>query len=430
VFSKILYSHPKIKEKNFVLQTYLDLLLPQVDKEVFSLEKPYTQLNFPYEGGVTGYFSRNMTPEDLKLIREVLIKEKKSIKQVEEKLSLEVIDNVLSEVGKNISESDVKIVLQKIVLGEKLKDAIKKEKIDLARLVEELHALMLPAIESKKLQFELKLEANLPPIISDRSKLKRLLLNLLSNAVKFTKKGKISLEIGLLGLENNQAQIEMRIIDTGIGIPKDNLDKLFDCFYRAHPSYSAEYKGYGIGLYLVKKSLGLLGGDIKVDSEEGKGSCFTLEFNFCLAEKDRKKTVFTSIDITPEIDKNNKIKETVLIAEDNDLVLYAVKNMLIKLGYEVTAVSEGKAALEALKNRSFSWVLLDIGLPDLGGLEVTRLYRKWEQENNKAHLPIFALTAHAEDEVIEKYKKMGIDRVLTKPFTENDINTIKKFIEK
>jgi dipeptidyl-peptidase-3 len=79
VFSKILYSHPKIKEKNFVLQKYLDLLLPQVDKEVFSLEKPYTQLNFPHEGGVTGYFSKNMTSDDLKHIREVLMKEKVDI---------------------------------------------------------------------------------------------------------------------------------------------------------------------------------------------------------------------------------------------------------------------------------------------------------------------------------------------------------------
>ena len=164
-------------------------------------------------------------------------------------------------------------------------EVIKQEKINLSKLAEELYALMLPAIESKALQFELKLDANLPLIISDRSKLKRLLLNLLSNAVKFTKKGKISLEIDLLGLENNQAQIEIRIIDTGIGIAKDNLDKLFDCFYRAHPSYSAEYKGYGIGLYLVKKSLGLLGGEIKVDSEEGKGSCFTLEFNFSFIDK-------------------------------------------------------------------------------------------------------------------------------------------------
>lgn len=79
VFTKILYSHPKINEHGFVLKKYLDQLLPQVNKEVFSLDKPYTQLNFPYEGGVTGYFSRNMTPEELKLVREVLMKEKVDI---------------------------------------------------------------------------------------------------------------------------------------------------------------------------------------------------------------------------------------------------------------------------------------------------------------------------------------------------------------
>ncbi len=95
-------------------------------------------------------------------------------------------------------------------------------------------------------------------------------------------------------------------------------------------------------------------------------------------------------------------KGAVLIAEDNALVLYAVKNMLAKLGYAVTAVTEGKAALYALQTQSFDWVLLDIGLPDLNGTEIVQQYRQWEQENNKPHLPIFALTAHAEDKVNEE----------------------------
>lgn len=159
---------------------------------------------------------------------------------------------------------------------------IKKEKIDLVKLAEELEILMQPTIQSKKLIFQLKFDPYLPIIISDKVKLKTILLNLLSNAIKFTKKGNINLEINLLVITSEHAKIEIRITDTGIGIAKDKLDKIFDRFYRAHPSYKAEYAGYGIGLFLVKQALELLSGEIKVSSVEGKGSCFTLEFNFPL----------------------------------------------------------------------------------------------------------------------------------------------------
>lgn len=162
-------------------------------------------------------------------------------------------------------------------------ELIKKDRFDLIQIAKELHALMQASILSKKLTFQLKLDA-LPLIISDRIKLKRILLNLLSNAVKFTKKGTISLEINLLSIKDNQAKISMKVSDTGIGISKDKQEKIFDRFYRVHPSYLAEYSGYGLGLYLVKKSTEALGGTINVSSIEGEGSCFSLKFNFALAE--------------------------------------------------------------------------------------------------------------------------------------------------
>lgn len=172
-----------------------------------------------------------------------------------------------------------------VISTEHKEDLLTEDRIDLSFLTKELYDLMQPAVIAKNLKFEWILDSNLPFIIGDRIKLKRILLNLLSNAIKFTNEAKISLEINLLAIKNSQAKIEMYISDTGIGIAKDELDKIFDRFYRAHPSYQAVYSGYGIGLFLVKKAVELLNGIIKVTSQEEKGSCFTLVFNFPLAEK-------------------------------------------------------------------------------------------------------------------------------------------------
>jgi PAS domain S-box-containing protein len=314
----------------------------------------------------------------------------------------------------------------KVIDTEQMADSIKAEPTHLPQLAKELQVLMQPAIEAKKLEFELKLDDRLPTIISDEIKLKRLLLNLLSNAVKFTKKGKVSLEINLISIEEDRAKIEISITDTGIGIPKDDLDKIFDRFYRAHPSYEAEYTGYGIGLYLVKKAIDLLSGKIKVSSEEGKGSCFVLEFVFPLAEINEPTVYTTPSSVKPHSEED---KHSVLVAEDNTLVLHVVKNLLVNLGYDVTAVTDGKAALHALQNQYFNWALLDIGLPSLAGTEVAKCHRRWEKEHNKSRLPLFALTAHAVDEVKENCEEVGIDYILNKPFTIKDVEIIKLFME-
>lgn len=305
-------------------------------------------------------------------------------------------------------------------------ESIAKDTIYFQQFAEELQALMFPALVAKELDFKVKLDAHLPLIITDRIKLKRLVLNLLANAIKFTKKGKVGLEIKLLSIEKNKAKVEILVTDTGIGIAEDKLDKIFDRFYRAHPSYEAQYTGYGIGLFLVKKTVKLLNGQIKVSSEEGKGSCFTAIFSFPLAEEKIKPSISQQLRSKPEADEQT---ESVLLAEDNSLVLHAVKNLLVSLGYEVTTVTDGKAALNALQTQCFHWGLLDIGLPGLAGTEVAKAYRQWEKEHKEIKVPLFALTAHAIDEVKEECEAVGFDYILNKPFTIKDVQIIKLFME-
>jgi len=138
----------------------------------------------------------------------------------------------------------------KIIATEQIEDSIAEETVNLSALMEELKNLIQPSIIAKKLKFECISDSSLPSIISDHIQLKRIVLNLLSNAIKFTAKGGITLEVNLLDIKNKLAKIEIRVSDTGIGMAKDKLNKIFDRFYRGHPSYQAEYKGYGIGLFL------------------------------------------------------------------------------------------------------------------------------------------------------------------------------------
>lgn len=311
-------------------------------------------------------------------------------------------------------------------------ESLAKDSFHFEQLSEELKSLMQPKVVTKGLDFQIKPDKNLPIISTDRIKLKRLLLNLLGNAVKFTEKGKVSLEINLLTIEKDKAKIEIHVSDTGIGIPQDKLDKIFDRFYRIHPSYKAQYTGYGIGLFLVKKAVELLNGEIKVSSEEGKGSCFTVLLTVSLAEEKPKKTIFSIsqpllYESNPETDEQN---ESVLVAEDNPLALHVAKNLLTNLGYKVTSVTDGKAALNALQTQCFQWGLLDIGLPGLTGIEVTNKFRQWEKKYNKPQLPLFALTAHAIEKVKSECEQAGFDYILNKPFTNKDVQIIKLFIKK
>lgn len=311
-----------------------------------------------------------------------------------------------------------------------MSDPVQAEPLDLSLLANELEVLITPSIISKKITFRSKLDNNLPLVLSDRIKLKRILINLLSNAVKFTKAGEISLTFALLSIENNQAQVEISVMDTGIGIAKDKLNKIFERFYRAFPSFEGEYSGYGLGLYLVDQGLKELNGQIKVSSQEGKGSQFILNFTFPVVNADDYKEELTVLAPESKVPTQCKNKGHILIAEDNYLACLALNTLLGEAGYQVTAMLDGESALKALKNTTFQWALLDIGLPKLKGTEVCKQYRAWEKENNKPPLPIFVLTGHSVEEVGKECEASGINQTFTKPFTNKILQDIQALVNK
>jgi two-component system, OmpR family, aerobic respiration control sensor histidine kinase ArcB len=318
----------------------------------------------------------------------------------------------------------------KVINAEEASEQHVKQKniIHLAQLAGELQELIRPSLQMQELQFELKLPAHLPTVASDYIKLKHILINLLSNAIKFTPKGgQVSLVINLLAEKNDHAEIEIQVIDTGIGMAADKIEKIFERFYRIHPAHAGVYPGSGVGLYLVKRMVSLLGGEIQVSSQEGKGSCFTLHFTFPIASES------PATDRVQEKPKTQPAKSgrkgAVLLAEDNVLIINATKEFLENLGYNVEIAVDGPAALHALQTKSFLWALLDIGLPEISGHEVLRRYRLWEQETAKPHLPIFALTAHESREIKQESPDTAFDAILSKPFSPQHIQIIEGFLQ-
>ncbi len=317
-------------------------------------------------------------------------------------------------------------------------DKIKKESVDLRKIAHNLNDLLLPSMKEKGLAFQLEIDPNLPPYLeTDRLKLERVLLNLTSNAIKFTKQGKIHLICRCLSKRKGKAKIELCIRDTGIGIPEDQLEKVFDRFVRLNPSYSGVYKGHGVGLFIVKKYVEILGGSIQVESTLGQGTQFTIHLELPIAQQEETNPTELkpcTIDTKTVRKAQRSVSATesgprILLIEDNFGARLGAQSCLKRAGYHVITAENVLNAFKLLKEQTFDLVLSDIGLPDGNGMELTQQYRAWEKKNKKTHTPIIALTGHAGDEAKEKCLVSGMDQVIRKPLEEDDIQALNQWIE-
>jgi two-component system aerobic respiration control sensor histidine kinase ArcB len=310
-----------------------------------------------------------------------------------------------------------------------------KSCFSLKQIVDTLTSIFNPTIKQKKLALETYYDDNIPDVLFGQALLlHRIILNLFSNAVKFTSKGSISLEVSLLQKREDNVSLKIILKDTGIGIPADKLETIFEKFSRLDPSYSNHYKGSGLGLYMVKQFIKKLGGDIKVDSTLGKGSQFTCIVQFkipTLAQmKKYKKTHDTqsaTVDEQPVststlslTDKKQPLR--VLLVEDTLLPRKVATNLLIDSGCSVSTAETATEAIEKSLQESFDIIYMDIGLPDGNGIDVTKQIRQ-NPNNPNAATYIAVLTAHSDPEVKKNCLNAGAQIVLDKPLTEKGIQT-------
>jgi signal transduction histidine kinase/ActR/RegA family two-component response regulator len=279
----------------------------------------------------------------------------------------------------------------------------------------------------KKIKFKISIDENVPTnLIGDSIRISQILFNLVSNAVKFTRiKGKIKLKIKLTKEVDGFYYIKMSVKDTGIGIPSDKMDEIFNPFIQVSEDTARKYGGTGLGLAIIKKIITLMDGEIEVESILGIGTKFTVTIPFQkpVNESSIIDTINNEQLAKPRLAvKDRKIK--VLLAEDNRINQILAQKVLSRLNFVCTTVENGKLAVEAVKNEDFDIVLMDIMMPVMNGYDATLAIRGLE-DDTKRSIPIIALSAIVTGSVSEICISTGIDAYLSKPFDINELyNTI------
>ena len=276
---------------------------------------------------------------------------------------------------------------------------------------------MLHLFETKILEKNLELIVNyysiIPEvIIGDVVRLHQIIINLVSNAIKFTSDGSITIEVKTLSNNDDFITIEFSVSDTGIGIEKNNIDKIFENFQQAHSQTSRIYGGTGLGLAIVKQLVEAQGGSISVQSVENEGSVFSFILQF---DKAHGATVL-DIDAVELVDYNIT-GTSVLVVEDVELNQLLMKTLLDDFGFECDIVANGKIAIEALENKQYDIILMDIQMPVMNGFQATDYIRNVL----KLNLPIIALTADVTTVDLEKCKTFGMNDFVAKPVDDRKL---------
>lgn len=297
-------------------------------------------------------------------------------------------------------------------------------------LSETLYMVMSKALE-KDLEITTSVCPTVPNLVhGDSTKLRQVLINLLSNAIKFTPKGAISIVVDTVWLEMNRVRLQFAVRDTGIGVPSDQVDHLFEPFYQVDHFMTRKTEGTGLGLAICKKLVELMDGQIWHEaSKEQAGSTFLFTANFRVqfnhSESSQYDLWSQQYDIAESATEQNL---RILIAEDNEVNQVVLQKMIEKLGHKTTLVQNGKEAVEAVKRHSYDIIFMDIQMPWMDGLTAAKLIN--EITAGKKRPCIVAVTAHAIKGDSEKYIAEGMDAYISKPVSINAIAEIIERLEK
>ncbi len=274
----------------------------------------------------------------------------------------------------------------------------------------------------KGLQMITQIEPRIPNIvIGDQYRLNQILNNLIGNAIKFTKEGKITITVDLVSEKENEISLKFMVNDSGIGIPKEQLNQIFDSFYQVEDVSNSKVIGTGLGLSITKELIHLLDGKLKASSTPGIGSAFEFVIPF-------QKSTLTGVDnsITKQLRKDEQLSGLrVLVAEDNQMNQFYIKQLLSNLNVTVDIVENGQEAVSTFKhsNLHYDLIMMDMHMPVMNGIDAIKIIRQ-SNKNSLKKVPIVACSADVFPEARKEAIKAGIDFYLTKPLSEESIKEV------
>jgi len=315
------------------------------------------------------------------------------------------------------------------------------------KLLENIKALYLPKAMSSNLVLHVEYDEALPQSVEGhRDALYRVLLNLMGNAIKFTKQGSVTLRAKMLKHADEQhVTAEFQVQDTGMGIPEDKHQVIFEKLYRVKPSYESQIEGSGIGLYIVDQYIKRMGGQIQVDSQVGEGSTFTVTLPLKIISNETESSPAgiepPSMVIAPDVIKektshpiatthisenqNAENLPRVLLVEDNEMIQFITKSLLNTAGFAVDIAGTGEDALAMFEPNKYGLIYMDIGLPKMSGYETARAIRAKEKTlNAEVETPIIALTGHGAMDVQSFCGEAGMQGILSKPLSREQAEVL------
>ncbi len=310
-----------------------------------------------------------------------------------------------------------------------INDILDFSKIEAGKLHLDLIPFQLRKLLAKRIKIQsgaakdkgLKLSCEIDPavpetIVSDPVRLSQIITNLIGNAIKFTTQGKVEVKVTLDNITDETACLRFSVRDSGIGIPKHKQQSIFEAFSQADASTTRKFGGTGLGLTISTKLVQMLGGKLWVESEEGKGSCFHFTILAKCVTMAAESAPAAPSSGTPALAQGLRI----LLAEDNLVNQKVARRLLQKEAHTVAVAANGKIALELLTQQIFDLVLMDVQMPEMDGIEATRVIRENEKATGQ-HINIIALTAHAMSGDRERCVAAGMDGYASKPIRIDEL---------
>jgi len=297
------------------------------------------------------------------------------------------------------------------------KIVFEKTEFDLVSMLEDIRRSYSHRALEKGIYFALEKSPDIPvTLIGDPIRLNQILSNLLSNAMKFTSKGGVTLKASVGSRVEGKATIEFSVADTGIGIPLDKHQEIFESYAQASADTTRKYGGTGLGLAICKKLVNLQGGIIGVASEPDKGAVFTFSIEYSVPAIETKAAEQGAATDSMKGLTGKKI----LVAEDNRINFFVANKFLESWGVIVTHVENGALALEEIRKQQFDLILMDLHMPVMDGIEATRIIRG-SSDRKISQIPIVALTAAVMSEAHDKIENLAINDYVLKPFKPKDL---------